>query len=188
MVVIIRSNLTNYGVTMRFLRRLTRSLLTLPALALMVVGPPQLRADGILMTYQFTGPCSDCTGDGIGLLTLVNYTPGTALNIANFVGFSYSSNQLSLNVGSADQVSFFAGELPSLMPGAGFVDLVDTNTPMDIFVSTTDGTWCTGTYCGSDNGTDSTWDSAVPEPASIILVVSAVLVFVLFRRRLIRRA
>jgi hypothetical protein len=51
-------------------------------------------------TYVFTGTCTDCTGVGVGYLTLQNYTPGTALSYSNFVSFTYQSNLSSISIGS----------------------------------------------------------------------------------------
>jgi hypothetical protein len=51
-------------------------------------------------TYMFTGSCSDCTGTGVGYLTLQNYTPGTALSYSDFVSFTYTSNLSSFSITS----------------------------------------------------------------------------------------
>jgi hypothetical protein len=47
---------------------------------------------GPTTTYQFVGQCTDCSGTGVGLLTVRNYTLGNALEYCNFVSFSYTSN------------------------------------------------------------------------------------------------
>ena len=47
---------------------------------------------GTQATYRFVGQCSDCTGTGVGMLTVQNYTLGTELTSCNFVSFTYTSN------------------------------------------------------------------------------------------------
>jgi len=70
-----------------------------------VLTPLDARAQSTTTTYEFTGACSDCTGVGIGYLTLQNYTPGTALSYTDFVSFTYQSS-LSVFSISASGMSY----------------------------------------------------------------------------------
>lgn len=185
MVVIIEGNSMKTGGAMSLLSRLAHSIYTFPLLAT-IVGPPNLHAAPILVTYQFTGTCADCTGTGTGLLTLENYTPGTSMKMGNFVSFTYDSNLTSYSFTSSDQLSFFTGLIADSLPAASFVYIVDNSARPNYFASSLDGTWCVGTYCSSDNGLGSSWAeaTAAPEPATWFLVVPAIFGFLYHRRRL----
>jgi len=39
-------------------------------------------------TYQFVGQCTDCSGTGVGVLTVRNYTLGDTLTSCNLVSFT----------------------------------------------------------------------------------------------------
>jgi hypothetical protein len=173
---------------------IARGLLAISTLAL-AIAPLQMYAGAIpLQTYYFTGDCSDCTGTGLGTLTLQNYTPGATIttDTNNFVSFSYTSNLTSFSI-SANQLVFIFGAIPtapSELPGPAELFLQDNNSPADVFNSTTGGGWCAGagTACGNDQGTTSSWATATPEPATVIPVVVAVFGFGIVRRRRGQRA
>ena len=62
-------------------------------------------------TYQFVGQCTDCSGTGVGVLTVQNYTLGTALSSCNFVSFTYTSNLTSFTVTTSGSY-YLSGMLP----------------------------------------------------------------------------
>jgi hypothetical protein len=70
--------------------------------------------------FTFTGQCTDCTGTGIGVLTLSGYTQGNGLALSNFVSFTYKSNLLNL---SYDVATYIRGNLVNL-PGKDYVVMV----------------------------------------------------------------
>jgi hypothetical protein len=147
---------------------------------------------GTTVTYQFVGQCTDCTGTGVGLLTLQNYTLGTALANSNFVSFSYSSNLLSFSLTQANSPNL-SGTLPATLPAQATV-LVDgfTTNPNDLLWSHSDGSWCAGSNCTGDNGSSSTWGLAPSVPAlrlpmliglAAMLALAGVMLLKLARRR-----
>lgn len=145
-----------------------------------------------VITYQFTGDCAigNCNGTGVGMLTLTDYTLGSEVNAANFVGFTYHSGNIDLAITPATLQSidgFIFGPLPS----PEYVFLRDINS--EIFNSLDaqqTAAWCSGSSCGQDYGSNSVWaDStngslgAVPEPAMFLPVAGAVLGLAVKRRR-----
>jgi len=174
---------------MTLIPRSARCLLLASSCALLL-GPLHLFADPIDVTYQFTGVCADCEGTGVGALTLQNYISGSPIVPGNFVSFTYSSNILSFSIPSPDELGDITGMLPGSLPSTAFVDIQDTSIPSMVFISFDAGNWCVGTYCGADNGGDSSWSTveASPEPASLIPVAAAVLCFGVVRRRRAGRA
>jgi hypothetical protein len=136
-------------------------LLTLMALALPT---PVLAQDS---TYDFSGNCADCQNTGNGVLTLQNYTPGTALSASNFVSFTYSSNLLTFNVtqteldfdtiGINGTTPFVSGPTTTNLGLSG--DLGATAGPADFYLnaSVTEGNanfsinfdTCSSSACGS---------------------------------------
>jgi hypothetical protein len=139
--------------------------------------------------YQFTGTCAvnDCTGVGTGVLTLSNYNPGDTLSVAagTFVSFTYSSNLISFSILSPAELTYIGGSVNNPMPSSDFVNIQGA-APGTTFLSTVGGYWCAGTNCGADTGGVSNWDLAVaplPEPATFLPGITALLGFYLFRRR-----
>ena len=141
---------------------------TLAALAL----PVQAIADDT--SYDFSGGCSDCQNTGNGVLTLQNYTPGTALSGVNFVSFIYSSNLLTFNitqseldfdtVGTSGTSPYVSGPINTSIGLSG--DLGTTTGPANFYLnaSTTQGNanysvnfdTCT-TDCGSGLTSPNEW-------------------------------
>jgi hypothetical protein len=172
---------------MTLLSRFASTAFVMSALTL-VMGPARLSATSIPpVTYVFTGVCSDCAGDGVGVLTLQNYTLGTAFSTSNFVSFYYFSNLISYSIPSSSDVTVFTGSLPTTLPASSVVDIQDTSDPTNVLITIADGAWCSGTNCAGDRGATSSFALA-PEPATLILFPSAVLGIGLLRRRRARRA
>lgn len=121
-------------------------------------------------TFQFTGACSDCTGNGIGILTLQNYTQGRLLQPGNFVSFTYTSNLTNFTITPSSTSFSVNGSLPASLPATASVQIAGNGI---LFFSLTNGSWCAGPSCGLDTGTSSTWGppsapptiSASPAPA-----------------------
>jgi hypothetical protein len=121
--------------------------------------------------YTFAGLCSDCSGFGTAeLFVFDDYVPGTAVSLANFISFEYTSNLISFTIPFGTE-AVFSGSLP----------LTDTPAPADItivgngfeFGSSSAGSWCTGPSCivPADFGPSSSWAlNSVPEPASLVLL------------------
>ena len=116
-----------------------------------ILGGPQT-------TYQFVGQCTDCTGTGVGELTVQNYTLGTSLSNCNFVSFTYTSNLTSFTITAPGSFSL-SGTLPASLPSAATVRVIGTGS--NNFGSNTDGSWYVGL---TDYGTGGTWSlpSTVP--------------------------
>jgi hypothetical protein len=114
-------------------------------------------------TYQFVGQCYDCSGTGIGLLTLQNYTLGTALNSCNFVSFTYTSNLTSFTV-TVTQYGFrgLVGKLPASLPAAATVRMEGPGSAT--LASNANGSWGVGL---SDNGPTHTRGLAAPTPTAV---------------------
>jgi hypothetical protein len=170
------------------MRLLPRSAVLLSAFVL-VMGPLQIQASPIPVTYTFLGACADCADTGIGLLTLQNYNTGDTLTLYNFGSFSYSSNLISFFIPSSADIAYIAGTLSSPMPSADFVYLQGTDSSK-LFASSIDGHWCAGTNCALDNGVSSAWETSTqaPEPANLFSVAGAILGIGLLRLRRARRA
>jgi hypothetical protein len=171
---------------MKILRH-ARPLLAISAFLLALV-PSQLSAD--VITYQFTGDCKegDCTGTGIGMLTLSSYNLGDEIFSSNFVSFTYHSNLIDISVTPAT-LTYIDGFLFGPMPLAEYV-FIRGSDPGALFNSSSSqsgGSWCGGTTCAQDNGPTSTWTTAsvdpVPEPAMFLPIGGAMLAFGLIRRR-----
>jgi hypothetical protein len=122
-------------------------------------------------TYQFVGQCTDCTGTGVGQLTVQNYTLGTALNSCNFVSFTYTSNLTSFTLTTSGSY-YLSGMLPVSLPAAATVRVFGTGD--NDFLSNTDGTWYVGL---ADYGTGGTWSlpSTVPTLSTAALCTLSLL-------------
>jgi len=83
--------------TVKLLRSLPQALVLLSLTTIAAMSLPG-RAAAQDSVYDFSGSCSDCQNTGSGVLTLQDYTPGTALSASNFVSFTYSSNLLTFNI------------------------------------------------------------------------------------------
>jgi hypothetical protein len=106
-------------------------------------------------TYQFVGQCTDCSGTGIGLLTVQNYTLGTALSSCNFVSFTYTSNLTSFTMTPSDSPNL-SGMLPVSLPATATVSIRDFVIQTQ-FGSDVSGSWSVGTFLPVDTGTSSLW-------------------------------
>ncbi len=122
-------------------------------------------------TYSFTGACTDCTGNGIGTLTVSGpYTLGSFLTLSNFVSFVYSSNLIPMfTISSSDVNLVVSGSLPSPLPAAATVTIANN---VWRFSSSTSGAWSVGSPL-RDFGAVNSWSApaaSAPEPASIGLL------------------
>lgn len=159
------------------------------ATAVLVLSAP-IAARASTVTYEFIGQCEDCSGTGIGYLTLSDYTLGTDLSNSNFVSFTYQSNLIDpaisyTGIGSAlDQIDTIIGKIPSSLPSIADVQLIRTisTSPIEqvtVFESTTSGFgyWCASakpTYdCVSDYGFSHSW-SVTPIPPALPLFATGV--------------
>lgn len=133
-------------------------------------------------TFNFTGTCSDCTGQGTATLVLTNYTLGNDITSANFVSFDYSSNLFTMSV-TTDNLFSIAGNLPASLPSFAFVQVL-RSPDQTMFESSTDGTWFIG--APADRGTNGIWAAAVsgvPEPASSMLFLGGLIGLGLLRKK-----
>jgi hypothetical protein len=152
-------------------------------------------ASAIITTYDFTGDCTDCTGQGTGTLVLANYTLGDPLETSNFVSFTYSSNLLSFESDSLDSgYGNLQGMLPVDLPGPATVEieglvLVPGCGDCDElgFDSATydSDAWSIGV---EDYGTNGIWsaaatNTAVPEPSSLVTLAAGLAGLVAWRLR-----
>ena len=106
-------------------------------------------------TYQFVGQCTDCSGTGVGVLTVRNYTLGTELNGCNFVSFTYTSNLTSFTVTTSGFYRL-SGMLPVSLPAAATVNVSDSTNG---FSSNVNGNWSVGLR---DRGIGGIWGLAAP--------------------------
>jgi hypothetical protein len=152
--------------------------------------------------FNWSGACFDCSGTATGTLTLTGtYVLGTALNTTNFVSFHYNGTNLlapfTINAGDAGLIVW--GLLPVALPGPANVDIYNntnqfasgiyTGGTLTNFCVATGGGFGGGTSClPNDFGNASTFsvapNAAVPEPASLALLGSGMMAFVVLRRRL----
>ncbi|MBS0362945.1 MAG: PEP-CTERM sorting domain-containing protein [Proteobacteria bacterium] len=89
--------------------------------------------------FNFSGACIDCSGDGVGTLTLADGAHG-ALTKTDFVSFSYRSNLVSFDISSADIVAV-VGSLDPNNLGATYIDIVQLGGTGWEFTRNDDGSW-----------------------------------------------
>jgi hypothetical protein len=99
-------------------------------------------------TYQFVGQCTDCSGTGVGLLTVQNYTLGNQLTSCNFVRFTYSSNLVSFTMTQSDSPDL-SGMLPTSLPATATVTIRDFVAQKQ-FASDVSGSWSVGAFVPDD--------------------------------------
>jgi hypothetical protein len=155
-------------------------------------------ASDIITTYDFTGDCGDCDGQGTGTLVLQNYTLGDPLETSNFVSFTYSSNISYISTDGLDpdpEYGFLEGMLPVDLPGPanvgiGGLELVPGSTEFEVgFESLTSNSdaWQI-VELDDDYGTNGIWSAAaaktaVPEPSSFVMLAAGLAGLVAWRRR-----
>lgn len=159
-------------------------LLAPPAALALAAAAPQT-------TYHFSGVCTDCTLDSppsIGTLVLQGYSPGDLIQAGNFVSFTYNGSNLvfPFTVNAADLSPFpgsadvLTGAMPAVGGAAAFRVVFQDGIG---FESTTAGDWfaCAPGPAGYNSGScnllrhndvgTGTWSTtAVPEPASFVLM------------------
>jgi hypothetical protein len=124
--------------------------------------------------FDFTGACTDCTGDGLGVLTLTgDYQLGDVISTSNFVSFSYSSNLVPsyITILAADAPSMYG--ILSTVPGEDSV-YFQTGNNQQYFYANKDGNWCVGNAC-DDYGSSHLWTvgtAGVPEPSNWALMIA----------------
>ncbi|MES2393592.1 MAG: PEP-CTERM sorting domain-containing protein [Acidobacteriota bacterium] len=136
-------------------------------------------------TFVFTGTCPSCTGTGLGVLTLTNYTLGDAVTTANFVSFVFSSSDLSTpaEITAAD-LTRFTGSLGE--DGAYAVKIRKVGID---FASRATGGWCIAVNpgvpvsCSPDQVSSSNWVALTPEPGAGSLLGLGLVGIGLVRRR-----
>jgi hypothetical protein len=116
--------------------------------ALAGAATPAAAADTV--TFDFTGVCSDCTGMGVGELTLQNFTPGQKLTAANFVSFTYNSNFVSMSLNAGQLTALDA----ILDPANLTANHVMISGGGQTFESTGTGFWAVSTGAGGGGGGD----------------------------------
>jgi hypothetical protein len=115
-------------------------------------------------TYQFVGQCTDCTGTGVGSLTVQNYTLGDTLTGCNLVSFTYTSNLTSFTITAP---GYLSGTLPVSLPAAATVNV---NNSTNGFSSNVNGNWVVGLL---DHGTGGIW--SLPSTSTATTVSKAYL-------------
>lgn len=137
-------------------------------------------------TFTFTGSCTDCTPSGVqtvGILVLANYVEGNALTPSNFVTFDYSSNLIASFHIDSGSLTFISGSLPvGLGPAT-----VTISSGTNFFGTSSNGNWCLSNTGGCAdfgvNGTFTSGDTVVPEPAAYSLLLAGIAGIALVRRK-----
>lgn len=106
------------------------------AMGLVAATPQTARAATV---FDFSGQCSDCFGQGNGVLTL-SQTPDGPLTKADFVSFIYKSNLLSFSLTSADIVAVMGSLTPNNL-GKTYIDIIQLGGTGWEFTRNADGTW-----------------------------------------------
>ena len=134
------------------------------ALALVVSLTPGL-AKADLITFDFTGQCTDCQGTAHAELTVQDYQLGASFIPSNFSSFHYDGTNLfpAFTI-TPSQLATFSGSIGPNLPGEFDVTIFSTEG----FETLTNGNWSAG--AAGDFGTQGTWSAAVPEPASLTLL------------------
>jgi hypothetical protein len=88
---------------------------------------------------NFTGACADCTGTGVGTLTLQNL-PSGPLTKDDFVSFIYKSNLVSFQINSSDIISVMGSINPNDL-GKTYIDILQLGGTGWEFDRNADGTW-----------------------------------------------
>ena len=160
--------MSSFGCTIRSILRIS-ALLGVCVLAVATNSAGICSPSGPQATYRFVGQCSDCTGTGIGMLTVQNYTLGTELTSCNFVSFTYTSNLTSVTMTQSDSPNL-SGMLPVSLPATASVSIRDFAIEMR-FDSDVSGNWSVGAFHPDDTGTSSLW--GYPAPAVPTLGIAA---------------
>ncbi len=133
-----------------------------------------------ILIFEGSGTCVvGCTTDTEAYWELTvadTYTPGTDLTVADYVDFTYGSDNFSVLPGSIT-VSLLSGVLPVSGPAAGNVFLIGLidESQISLLVTLSDGLWSAALgWSAYDSGIDGTWGqyqyvTAVSEPSALWL-------------------
>jgi hypothetical protein len=147
-----------FGFSVRSIVRISALLGVCVLAAVQISSAVQCPTGGPQTTYRFVGQCTDCSGTGVGLLTVRNYTLGSSFDSCSFVSFTYTSNLVSFTITQSD-IRQLDGALPASLPGVASIQVQGPGD--ENFESGTDGTWAVG---ATDYGTNGTWG---PVPATV---------------------
>jgi hypothetical protein len=146
----------------------------------LLAGPLSLQA-GTVVTYVFTGQCSDCyegQGNATATLSLQNYTPGDVIAPGNLVSFTYDGTDMhsafTITATDALDVNNFGigGSIPATLPAFAYFNISYSGAGYEQFYSWDDGHWVVG---AADYGTNGTWiggKDTVPEPGGLFLMTA----------------
>ena len=94
-------------------------------------------ADPIVL--NFSGACADCTGTGVGTLTLKDL-PSGQLSKSDFTSFVYKSNLVSFTINSSDIIAVMGSINPNDL-GKTYIDILQLGGTGWEFDRNADGTW-----------------------------------------------
>ena len=177
---------------MSLVRMLWRSIVGLPVIAFVFALTPAPNA-GAVVIYDFVGNCTRfCTGQAEAVLTLADtYTPGTVVQKADFISFTYMSSSSSYEIPKDSGFDDFVGFHDNILPvppldQAGiFIDFAGSPS---FFDTNPAGGWRSNSVPlrSGDQGTGYSWTlrtTAVPEPATALLFLAGLGLLIGLRRR-----
>ena len=175
---------------MPLVRKLWRSIVGLPVIAF-VFALAQTPNAGAVVIYDFAGFCTfGCMGQADAVLTLADtYTPGTAAQEADFISFTYVSSNGTYTIPGDGVFQSFGRFSPNVLPAvSGLADIfIDFQGGSTAFQS--DGGGWSNVFAPAgiaDAGDEFGWtlrQTAVPEPATVLLFLVGLGLLIGLRRR-----